>query len=90
MRCLQEFFQKGLHKPSNYNYLSKSLITEIEGKDGDGTVTNWMDGGRTPSDWRVVTTELMELESVLMSYTRSLLMTISLTKEGGGMGLQPL
>ena len=34
---------EGLHKSTNLNYLTKSRRLEIEGKDGDGTVTNWMD-----------------------------------------------
>ncbi len=43
IRCIQEFFQKGLVASPNQNYLVKTRKFEIEGIDGDGVVTSWMD-----------------------------------------------
>jgi hypothetical protein len=43
IKCLQEFFQKGLVQSSNQDYLIKTRKVEIEGADGDGVVTSWMD-----------------------------------------------
>ncbi len=41
-RCIQEYLQKGLVKTSNKSYLVKSIQLEIEGVDGDGQGTSWL------------------------------------------------
>jgi len=41
-RCIQEYLQKGLVKTSNKSYLTKSIQLEIEGEDGDGQGTSWL------------------------------------------------
>jgi len=46
-RCLQEYFQKGLMESKSMNYEIKSRQVAIEGADGDGSITQWMD------DWCV-------------------------------------
>ena len=41
-RCVQEYLKKGLVESSNENHLKKSRKVSIEGIDGDGVVTSWM------------------------------------------------
>jgi hypothetical protein len=41
-KCLQEYFQKGLVESSNQSYMNKTIKMAIDGKDGDGSITDWM------------------------------------------------
>jgi hypothetical protein len=41
--CLQEYFQKGLKESLNQSHMNKAIKIEIEGTDGDGSITNWME-----------------------------------------------
>ena len=41
-RCIQEYLQKGLVVTSNKSYMTKSIQLEIEGVDGDGQGTSWL------------------------------------------------
>ena len=42
-RCVQEYFQKGLRESSEQTHLNKSIKMEIDGLEGDGSITDWMD-----------------------------------------------
>jgi hypothetical protein len=42
-RCIQEYFQKGLVESPNQTHMDKTIKMEIEGADGDGSITDWMD-----------------------------------------------
>ena len=42
-RCVQEYLQKNLVQSSNQDYLVKSRKLEIEGLEGDGQPTSWME-----------------------------------------------
>jgi hypothetical protein len=42
-RCAQEYFQFGLHESQDKSYLKKAIGLEIEGAEGDGVVTAWLD-----------------------------------------------
>ena len=42
-RCIQEFFNKGLIEGKNMNFEIKSRQIAIEGVEGDGSITQWMD-----------------------------------------------
>ena len=46
-RCVQEYLKNNLVESSNQNHLVKSRKMEVEGYDGDGQVTQWME------DWLV-------------------------------------
>ena len=43
-KCLQEYFQNGLIESPNQTHMDKTIKMEIEGADGDGSITDWMDG----------------------------------------------
>jgi hypothetical protein len=43
-KCLQEYFQKGLIESPNQTHMDKTLRLEIEGAEGDGSITDWMEG----------------------------------------------
>ena len=42
-KCVQDYFRQGLVQASNQNHLAKARKMEVEGKEGDGTVTRWME-----------------------------------------------
>jgi|ETNmetMinimDraft_13_1059891.scaffolds.fasta_scaffold05672_2 hypothetical protein len=44
-RCVQDYFKHGLVQADTSNYFLKALRLKVEGVDGDGTVTGWM------NDW---------------------------------------
>ena len=42
-KCIQEYFNIGLKESEHQTYLSKTIKIEIEGSNGDGTITDWID-----------------------------------------------
>jgi hypothetical protein len=42
LKCIQEFFKKGLIQSESSNYENKARKVAVEGQGGDGTVTQWI------------------------------------------------
>ena len=42
-KCIQEYFKLGLKESSNQTHYNKTIKMEVEGFNGDGTITNWME-----------------------------------------------
>ena len=42
-KCIQEYFKLGLKESPNQTHYNKTIKMEVEGYNGDGTITNWME-----------------------------------------------
>ena len=42
-KCIQEYFNLGLKESANQTHYNKTIKMEVEGFNGDGSITNWME-----------------------------------------------